>query len=254
MDVHDNHFFWLVAYGCRFRSVAQFCMPLISIEVRYCAQINWPSILYGFFFHKNEIYFVLACHHSVYAYIFCMCKRVDSETSWKETIATKAINRLKQCLFIKKKEKKNYWTFDWVAVIFMCFVFFFQADKDDLINDAAAIAESIQPKGNTLSSTNVVTPVPFLLRHTLREYQVSNMQQPIGNITLTLHLYDDNPFYRPSEFRKTITIFVMVFHLLFGWIRTRHLSDFSFFFSSNFILIFFLLQTNNCNWNVWNDY
>lgn len=47
-----------------------------------------------------------------------------------------------------------------------------QADKDDLINDAAAIAESIQPKGNTLSSTNVVTPVPFLLRHTLREYQV----------------------------------------------------------------------------------
>lgn len=27
--------------------------------------------------------------------------------------------------------------------------------KDDLINDAAAIAESIQPKGNTLSSTNV---------------------------------------------------------------------------------------------------
>lgn len=49
-----------------------------------------------------------------------------------------------------------------------------QADKDDLINDAAAIAESIQPKGNTLSSTNVVTPVPFLLRHTLREYQVIN--------------------------------------------------------------------------------
>lgn len=45
-------------------------------------------------------------------------------------------------------------------------------DKDDLINDAAAIAESIQPKGNTLSSTNVVTPVPFLLRHSLREYQV----------------------------------------------------------------------------------
>lgn len=47
-----------------------------------------------------------------------------------------------------------------------------KADKDDLINDAAAIAESIQPKGNTLSSTNVVTPVPVLLKHTLREYQV----------------------------------------------------------------------------------
>jgi E1A-binding protein p400 len=46
------------------------------------------------------------------------------------------------------------------------------SDKDDLINDAAAIAESLQPKGNTLSSTSVVTPIPFLLKHTLREYQV----------------------------------------------------------------------------------
>ncbi|KAL9916253.1 helicase domino isoform X1 [Glossina fuscipes] len=43
--------------------------------------------------------------------------------------------------------------------------------KDDMIKDAAALAESLQPKGNTLSSTNVVTPVPFLLKHTLREYQ-----------------------------------------------------------------------------------
>lgn len=32
-----------------------------------------------------------------------------------------------------------------------------KTDKNnDLINDAAAIAESIQPKGNTLSSTNVI--------------------------------------------------------------------------------------------------
>ncbi|XP_002138575.3 helicase domino isoform X1 [Drosophila pseudoobscura] len=45
------------------------------------------------------------------------------------------------------------------------------ANKDDMLNDAAALAESLQPKGNTLSSTNVVTPVPFLLKHTLREYQ-----------------------------------------------------------------------------------
>ncbi|KAJ8964538.1 hypothetical protein NQ314_004833 [Rhamnusium bicolor] len=36
--------------------------------------------------------------------------------------------------------------------------------NDDLINDAAAIAESIQPKGNTLSSTNVSTKIPFLLK------------------------------------------------------------------------------------------
>lgn len=61
----------------------------------------------------------------------------------------------------------------------MHFCYRFQADKDDLINDAAAIAESIQPKGNTLSSTNVVTPVPFLLRHTLREYQVSHLKMDI---------------------------------------------------------------------------
>ncbi|KQS62282.1 uncharacterized protein Dere_GG22110, isoform B [Drosophila erecta] len=44
-------------------------------------------------------------------------------------------------------------------------------NKDDMLNDAAALAESLQPKGNTLSSTNVVTPVPFLLKHSLREYQ-----------------------------------------------------------------------------------
>lgn len=46
-----------------------------------------------------------------------------------------------------------------------------QSDKDDMLNDAAAIAESIQPKGNTLSSTSVVTPIPTLLKHSLREYQ-----------------------------------------------------------------------------------
>ncbi|CRL07325.1 CLUMA_CG020304, isoform A [Clunio marinus] len=40
-----------------------------------------------------------------------------------------------------------------------------------LLNNVAALAQSIQPKGNTLSSTNVVTPIPFLLKHTLREYQ-----------------------------------------------------------------------------------
>nr|CAD7201269.1 unnamed protein product [Timema douglasi] len=38
-------------------------------------------------------------------------------------------------------------------------------------NDVSALAESIQPTGNTLSSTSVVTKIPFLLKHTLREYQ-----------------------------------------------------------------------------------
>lgn len=42
---------------------------------------------------------------------------------------------------------------------------------DALLNNVAALAQSIQPKGNTLSSTQVVTPIPVLLRHTLREYQ-----------------------------------------------------------------------------------
>ncbi|CAG0900658.1 unnamed protein product, partial [Darwinula stevensoni] len=39
------------------------------------------------------------------------------------------------------------------------------------ISDVAAMAESFQPKGNTLSTTKVVVKVPFLLKHTLREYQ-----------------------------------------------------------------------------------
>lgn len=42
---------------------------------------------------------------------------------------------------------------------------------DALLDNVAALAQSIQPKGNTLSSTSVVTPIPFLLKHTLREYQ-----------------------------------------------------------------------------------
>ncbi|KAF0291837.1 Helicase domino [Amphibalanus amphitrite] len=39
------------------------------------------------------------------------------------------------------------------------------------ITDVAALAETFQPKGYTLSSTTVKTPVPFLLKHSLREYQ-----------------------------------------------------------------------------------
>lgn len=44
-----------------------------------------------------------------------------------------------------------------------------KANKE--INDVAAIAESLQPTGNTLLTTSVVTPIPFLLKHVLREYQ-----------------------------------------------------------------------------------
>ncbi|XP_055521105.1 helicase SRCAP-like, partial [Leucoraja erinacea] len=39
------------------------------------------------------------------------------------------------------------------------------------ITDIAATAESLQPKGYTLATTQVKTPVPSLLRGTLREYQ-----------------------------------------------------------------------------------
>ncbi|XP_074640439.1 helicase domino-like isoform X2 [Tubulanus polymorphus] len=39
------------------------------------------------------------------------------------------------------------------------------------ITDIAATAQSLQPTGYTLETTQVSTPVPFLLKHTLREYQ-----------------------------------------------------------------------------------
>lgn len=39
------------------------------------------------------------------------------------------------------------------------------------ISHIAATAESLQPKGYTLATTKVKTPIPFLLHGTLREYQ-----------------------------------------------------------------------------------
>jgi E1A-binding protein p400 len=51
-----------------------------------------------------------------------------------------------------------------------------ELDEDDdegraRIHKAAAAATEAQPTGNTLSTTHVKTPVPFLLKHMLREYQ-----------------------------------------------------------------------------------
>ena len=43
--------------------------------------------------------------------------------------------------------------------------------EDDKFYDAIEMAETFQPTGNTLDTTTVKTPVPFLLKHTLREYQ-----------------------------------------------------------------------------------
>ncbi|XP_031780344.1 helicase domino isoform X2 [Nasonia vitripennis] len=45
------------------------------------------------------------------------------------------------------------------------------AEKQSEMDSVAALAESIQPKGNTLLTTSVVTKIPFLLKHNLREYQ-----------------------------------------------------------------------------------
>ncbi|KAL5711838.1 Pharynx and intestine in excess protein 1 [Ranunculus cassubicifolius] len=46
-----------------------------------------------------------------------------------------------------------------------------EKESEDRIADAAAAARSAQPTGNTFSTTNVRTTFPFLLKHTLREYQ-----------------------------------------------------------------------------------
>lgn len=40
------------------------------------------------------------------------------------------------------------------------------------ITDIAAGAQSLQPKGNTLSTATIQTKVPFLLKGQLREYQL----------------------------------------------------------------------------------
>jgi hypothetical protein len=46
-----------------------------------------------------------------------------------------------------------------------------QIPADQQMNDLATTAESLQPTGFTLNTTSVKTPVPFLLKHPLREYQ-----------------------------------------------------------------------------------
>ena len=40
-----------------------------------------------------------------------------------------------------------------------------------LLQDVIEMAATFQPTGNTLDTTSVKTKVPFLLKHTLREYQ-----------------------------------------------------------------------------------
>ncbi|XP_074279283.1 protein PHOTOPERIOD-INDEPENDENT EARLY FLOWERING 1 [Silene latifolia] len=46
-----------------------------------------------------------------------------------------------------------------------------ESQRDARIADAAAAARSAQPTGNTFSTTNVRTKYPFLMKHSLREYQ-----------------------------------------------------------------------------------
>ncbi len=44
-------------------------------------------------------------------------------------------------------------------------------EEDPDLFSAVETAEAFQPTGNTLDTTTVKTPVPFLLKHSLREYQ-----------------------------------------------------------------------------------
>uniref|UniRef100_A0A183IH08 Helicase domino n=1 Tax=Soboliphyme baturini TaxID=241478 RepID=A0A183IH08_9BILA len=44
-------------------------------------------------------------------------------------------------------------------------------DQIQELTQIAEAVEKLQPKGHTLETTNVVTPIPFLLKHSLREYQ-----------------------------------------------------------------------------------
>lgn len=46
-----------------------------------------------------------------------------------------------------------------------------EAAQQEKLSAASAAANEAQPTGNTLSTTTVKTKVPFLLKHTLREYQ-----------------------------------------------------------------------------------
>lgn len=46
-----------------------------------------------------------------------------------------------------------------------------ERESEDIIADAAAAARSVQPTGNTFSTTKVRTKFPFLLKYSLREYQ-----------------------------------------------------------------------------------
>jgi SNF2 family DNA or RNA helicase len=46
-----------------------------------------------------------------------------------------------------------------------------QINTDKHMNDLATTAQSFQPTGFTLNTTSIKTPVPFLLKHSLREYQ-----------------------------------------------------------------------------------
>ncbi len=58
---------------------------------------------------------------------------------------------------------------DFVVTIATCS---FQACQTEAgLSDVAAVAKQFQPKGITLATTEVKTPVPFLLKHKLREYQ-----------------------------------------------------------------------------------
>lgn len=102
---------------------------------------------------------------------------------------------------------------------------------DALLNSVAALAQSIQPKGNTLTSTDVVTPIPILLKHTLREYQhigldwlvtmhdrklngiLGNKKEKSRNCNYFKHYFSFFPLADEMGLGKTIQTIALLAHL-----------------------------------------
>ncbi|PRD20938.1 UNVERIFIED_CONTAM: Helicase SRCAP [Trichonephila clavipes] len=59
-----------------------------------------------------------------------------------------------------------------MTITFLSFLFQESSNLTNKISIIAAEAESFKPKGHTLSTTEVCTKVPFLLKYPLREYQL----------------------------------------------------------------------------------
>jgi len=82
-------------------------------------------------------------------------------------------------------------------------------EGEDKITQASHAAEEAQPTGFTLATTQVKTPIPFLLRGTLREYQHIGLDWLVSMFTKNLNgiLADE------MGLGKTIMTIAMLAHL-----------------------------------------